>query len=242
MRMELKLAAGMVALMALADATRAHAAFPDFYVGDESGFNAAGTIVQTTNFDAYGPNFTVLNTTESFGPLTLQGNPLVVVGGGTSFNPIRNLVANNNPAENLEGAIYQTGYNMLSFKLGNLAGYGDQVFVELFTNVDSYAYGLYPQPAPEALSFYGFVVPEGEYFLGFSMNRTDYGSNFEPTPVDQVFGITDIQLGKTGPVCNTRVCDTGGVPEPATWAMMILGFGATGAVVRTRRRLVGFTG
>lgn len=27
------------------------------------------------------------------------------------------------------------------------------------------------------------------------------------------------------------------VPEPATWAMMLLGFGATGAMVRTRRRL-----
>ncbi|MBL8773417.1 MAG: PEPxxWA-CTERM sorting domain-containing protein [Phenylobacterium sp.] len=28
----------------------------------------------------------------------------------------------------------------------------------------------------------------------------------------------------------------GGVPEPATWAMMILGFGAAGAAIRTRRR------
>jgi hypothetical protein len=30
---------------------------------------------------------------------------------------------------------------------------------------------------------------------------------------------------------------TGVVPEPATWAMMLLGFGAAGAVLRTRRRL-----
>ena len=29
----------------------------------------------------------------------------------------------------------------------------------------------------------------------------------------------------------------GGVPEPATWAMMILGFGAVGTVVRSRRRM-----
>ena len=28
----------------------------------------------------------------------------------------------------------------------------------------------------------------------------------------------------------------GGVPEPSTWAMMILGFGATGAMVRSHRR------
>jgi len=29
---------------------------------------------------------------------------------------------------------------------------------------------------------------------------------------------------------------TGGVPEPATWALMILGFGGAGAVLRARRR------
>lgn len=30
----------------------------------------------------------------------------------------------------------------------------------------------------------------------------------------------------------------GGVPEPATWAMMILGFGAAGATIRRRRSLL----
>ena len=30
----------------------------------------------------------------------------------------------------------------------------------------------------------------------------------------------------------------GGVPEPATWAMMIIGFGATGVMVRNRRRIL----
>jgi len=37
----------------------------------------------------------------------------------------------------------------------------------------------------------------------------------------------------TGPVGATLV--TGGVPEPATWAMMIIGFGGVGAMVRRRR-------
>jgi hypothetical protein len=31
---------------------------------------------------------------------------------------------------------------------------------------------------------------------------------------------------------------TSAVPEPATWAMMIIGFGAAGTMVRTRRKLV----
>lgn len=234
MRFELKLAAGMMAVMALAGATRAHAAFPDFYV-DQGQFAAQGNISQTTNFDGYDPHFTSLNNSESFGDLTLHGDPLFVVGTDTSFNPVRNLVTNHDPSELLGGQIFKVGYNMLSFKLANLAGYGDQVFVELFTNVTSYGYGLYPQGAPEALSFYGFVVPDGEYFLGFTMNRTDFGSNFEPTPVDQLFGATDFQLGKTNDVCNTRGCASGAVPEPSTWTMLILGFGLTGAIVRRRR-------
>ncbi|TAL28884.1 PEPxxWA-CTERM sorting domain-containing protein [Phenylobacterium sp.] len=233
MRIELKLAAGMMAVMALAGATRAHAAFPDLY-HDQGQFEAQGTISQTTNFDGYSSNVSILNTSEAFGDLTLHGDPLVVVGTDTSYNPVRNLIANNDPSEILGGQIFKTGYNMLSFRLANLAGYGDQVFVELFTNVTSYGYGLYPQGAPEALSFYGFIVPDGEYFLGFTMNRTDFGSNFEPTPVDQIFGATDFQLGKTGEVCANRVCG-GAVPEPSTWAMLILGFGLSGAIVRRRR-------
>jgi hypothetical protein len=37
----------------------------------------------------------------------------------------------------------------------------------------------------------------------------------------------------------TRVCSPGGgVPEPSAWALMILGFGAAGAMLRQRRQLV----
>lgn len=223
MRIEIALAAGMAAIMTLAGATRAHAAFPDFYT-DQGQFAAAGNIVQTTDFDSYGPNITPLNNSEAFGDLVISGDPLAVIGTDTSYNPVRNLVSNGRPVKTLGGQIFQTGYNMLGFKLANLAGYGDQVFVELFTNLDSYAYGLYPQGAPEALSFYGFIVPEGEYFLGFTMNSTDYGQDFQNNQVDQIFGATDFQLGMTG-----------GVPEPQTWLIMILGLGAAGATVRRRR-------
>jgi PEP-CTERM motif len=38
---------------------------------------------------------------------------------------------------------------------------------------------------------------------------------------------------------NFRIWMTSGVPEPATWAMMTLGFGGVGAMIRGRRRTVG---
>ena len=39
-----------------------------------------------------------------------------------------------------------------------------------------------------------------------------------------------------GPATSTRVAATGAVPEPSTWAMMLLGFGAIGYSMRRKRR------
>ena len=39
---------------------------------------------------------------------------------------------------------------------------------------------------------------------------------------------------------NVTVSTLSAVPEPATWAMMILGFGAVGTMVRTSRRRCAF--
>lgn len=44
-------------------------------------------------------------------------------------------------------------------------------------------------------------------------------------------GVYDIQFGKFAP----PPPPTGGVPEPATWGLMILGFGGAGAMLRRRR-------
>ena len=48
------------------------------------------------------------------------------------------------------------------------------------------------------------------------------------------FDSTGFSLAVTGPEA------TGAIPEPATWAMMLLGFGGLGSVLRRRRSRVVF--
>lgn len=47
---------------------------------------------------------------------------------------------------------------------------------------------------------------------------------------DKACGVYDLQFG-------TFAATGGGVPEPASWALMILGFGAAGGMLRRRREL-----
>jgi hypothetical protein len=56
-----------------------------------------------------------------------------------------------------------------------------------------------------------------------------------------LYNLDDVSI--TGPVagdCLVRVCvgDGGGVPEPASWALMILGFGGVGAALRRQSRVL----
>jgi hypothetical protein len=64
--------------------------------------------------------------------------------------------------------------------------------------------------------------------LTYSLSDTDSGDNF----LDFTRGVAGglINVG-SGPV----VTPPGGVPEPGTWALMLLGFGAIGASLRRRR-------
>lgn len=61
------------------------------------------------------------------------------------------------------------------------------------------------------------------------------GGGFE---LDNITIGSAIQLGHTGGGNDTA--DTGAVPEPSSWAMMLVGFGAMGAVMRMRRRATTF--
>jgi hypothetical protein len=81
--------------------------------------------------------------------------------------------------------------------------------------------------------------------LGASASRTFtyyYGLNREGTSVDDLIGDAQaagakyLIAGKSGDGANSVIIGvSGAVPEPATWAMMLLGFFSLGAIVRRRR-------
>ena len=131
---------------------------------------------------------------------------------------------------------------------GSLAGLGD------FGSTQSHCVGLtFPTPITSGIFTYDFQA--GDQFFG-----TYTGSAaFDPTigavrAIENllVTGGTGRFLGATGSLSTTGALrlangnanysgvvsgrlDMPAVPEPATWAMMILGFGAAGSMIRRRR-------
>jgi hypothetical protein len=51
-------------------------------------------------------------------------------------------------------------------------------------------------------------------------------------------GATEVNLNQDGFSNGIIITPPGGVPEPATWAMMLMGFGAAGYALRRRRKVL----
>ncbi len=80
-------------------------------------------------------------------------------------------------------------------------------------------------------------------FIGFATQNTTTAYYFAPGALG-AFGIYETQLFGTDQAARLIVSRSGGpgpVPEPATWAMMIAGFGIMGGAMRYRRRQVRVT-
>lgn len=78
---------------------------------------------------------------------------------------------------------------------------------------------------------------EGVNYL-FSMNGGSIKVNSVADPFGQPFlnGYTNIGNQALTNATPYTIATPGAVPEPATWAMMLLGLGFVGGVLRTRRR------
>lgn len=86
--------------------------------------------------------------------------------------------------------------------------------------------------SPQLLSFSGFSFTNGDEF-----GNIFFSSGLD---ADVLFGLTDGASGVLGigTFSITPVVDPGvpAVPEPGTWALMLLGFGFVGAAMRRQRR------
>ena len=99
------------------------------------------------------------------------------------------------------------------------------------------------------------ALPDGAALVFFDIDGAEIGSflvpvspvsgNWTPTGYNNVsvtstngiggFRFTGSAQGNT--IVDNLVATTAPVPEPASWAMMMLGFGAMGATLRGRRKL-----
>lgn len=74
-------------------------------------------------------------------------------------------------------------------------------------------------------SFWGFITDTS--FTSVILNGGTQGG------VAETYHLDDLQFG--------ALAAAGGVPEPATWAMMIIGFGAIGASMRRKKAQVSYS-
>lgn len=114
-----------------------------------------------------------------------------------------------------------------------LAGPANSVYLDVYLN----------DLGPATLTYFDGAVQIGQYILGADANPANnflsqIGMNFGPGTQ-----ITRITFASTlGGRLNTGIDNItveflpNGVPEPATWAMLIAGFGVVGGATRTRRR------
>lgn len=115
-----------------------------------------------------------------------------------------------------------------TYLLGGLAAHTSELLGLVLYDYDQDV-GFQIQVTIGSQQYSSLYITPGDNLTG---HFVDYGgtlhdANFAPVTVGNI----QANLGGGGG-------GTGGVPEPASWALMILGFGGVGAVVRRRRAVV----
>jgi hypothetical protein len=208
-----------VAAAALAASASANAA-TTITIGASNG-GAPTTLTSTTNpgstnagvLGAAVGNFDVNNITASFGPLP---DLLSSTALDTSNNGLGGTLDVYVTIQGLTSAMAHTFKSSLT---ENVLSAGWTVTESTFLNNDNALFGtetlLTSHPFTDIGTFIGTSTP----------GTSDLFS------VTELYHITAVGKGNA-----QSTIDVSGVPEPATWGLMILGFGGVGAMVRGRRR------
>jgi hypothetical protein len=185
------------------------------------------------------------------------------IGPGV-LQPDENLLFNNNPAPGLtiEGVTNQTNTFVTIEGGETLTAAGGQARLDTLDGKISTPFtfnGFTNQLVGFDLSDAALAFTQTEFRI-FGGTATEITLTFVDTAGEifqQTFGIPKngffnaqaidgqlidyFSIAANGTLGDVRQIRLGGIvgiiPEPATWAMMLLGFGAAGAVLRTRRRL-----
>ena len=184
-------------------------AAPTIHFDGGSGTTAAGTTV-FQNFDSYAPG-------------TLLGTKTYAFDANSSLGVRPAFGSTGNFASVVGGGTYTVNFaatNILSFVLGSLDSFNKLTL--LFADNSSVTY-----LGNQIIG--GLPYISGDQHSPLSNGVVTYNANGGPLTVGATFSTRS----------NSFEIDNlarGGVPEPATWALMILGFGAVGGAVRYRRR------
>jgi hypothetical protein len=149
----------------------------------------------------------------------------------------------------LEGTAYLDG---VSLSYSSSAAYSiGPVSVKpagLVDGTNNFFWGPSPYPFPLSVDPYlfgGVIHWQGVQFSGLLPGTYDFscgttcGTSAEWASLTEVGGVAGVagvvRFTLTGQDINLPPTN-GGVPEPATWAMMLMGFGGMGALLRRQRR------
>lgn len=178
--------------------------------------------VSVENFDGFalGSSPPTLTFTGSAGLITanLAGGGTISAGGAGRFPTSGAQLYETN--SNFSAA-FSTSIAAFGFYATDIGDFSGQLSITLIRGMTEQTF-LVPHTvgAPNSsLLFFGIID---------TANPFD-GVRFSTTTGDDFFGFDDMIVGDVRQV-------TGGVPEPGTWAMMLLGFGAMGFSIRRRRR------
>ncbi|WP_394761970.1 PEPxxWA-CTERM sorting domain-containing protein [Phenylobacterium sp.] len=223
MRLPLILAAASAFAVLAAQATPANAGPVPTHFTDFATFHQHNTFIETFQFS----HLQVYPDPYEVGDLTLTtgGHNIAYAAGAAPFAPIADVFASSTHSA-IEGLItnglHFGPFDSVGFDLGNLVG-PDPVDVTLtFASGGVYNTVVSSSALQLGTQFQGFLAPAGDFFTGFSLSS--HG-------IDSRIAVERFVLGNTdcGNACGSNT------PEPASWALLIAGFGAVGAALRTRR-------
>jgi len=184
---------------------------------------AAPALATTIGFEGapFGPNFT--------GPVTESGYIYSLYSGGVYINAV------GNPGHDVEGQEVSGGGALNIVAAGGGAFNFGGLDFSVFGNGDMHAISLNGYR-------HGFFVGGATYSATSSIfgNWASYGpSTLAGVTLDQLVFVLPASTASfySTNIDNVVLNAAGGVPEPASWAMLIAGFGLVGVGQRRRRVL-----